>query len=211
MKKLTAFICSLILLLVFTGCGESDTVKTAHSSGTLYGKVLSIDGNKATVVLGTMDMKQMQPPENAPMPDEKSGPGGNQPGGQDGDMPAGNPPDGTPPQEENAQGGEAPQGKPDGVPPEAGSDGVPPMAGSDGNIPEGFPGGQPNAAAAFTAGDETITIDIGDITVEEGGLLEIVFDANGDVSSVKQFPGPMDSFGINEYGSDGSASAEADK
>ncbi|MCD8381418.1 MAG: hypothetical protein LUC30_00660, partial [Clostridiales bacterium] len=124
-------------------------------------------------------------------------------GGFDGEMPEGGDFDGEMPEDGDFDGEMPEGGEFDGEMPEGGDfDGEMPEGGDfDGEMPDGDSGGMAGngfgGGSSFTAGDETLTLDLTDVTItlSDGGtgsvsdlsvddILQIDYDADGAVSSV---------------------------
>ncbi len=168
-KKWTSLLCAAALTLSLTACG---TQASGTADGdTLTGQVSAIDGSEITLLLGTLT-------ENiaSAAPD-----GGSQPG-----TPPEKPDSGTAnnssgqtppekPDDTDTSGGNAPSGKPDGSAPSGNAPDAPP----DGQVPA-----QPGST--FTAGTESVTLDLSDAEITENGESAALEDiAMGDVLSVQ--------------------------
>ncbi len=167
MKKFVSLVCAAAMVFSLAACGKNSG-NSAYAGSTVTGKVTSIQDTTVTLQLGELA-------EN-----ESSGRS---------DMP-GTPPDssGTP---SGTEGGTPPE-KPDGD--NSGSSQTPPEKpdGSTGNAPAGGPG----SSKTFTAGDETLSVDLSDASVvkdsetaaisdiREGDIVQVTFDDSGRAKTV---------------------------
>ncbi len=174
-KRVTAILCAAAMMISLTACSE----KAADYSGeTITGQVTAVDGSKVTLHTGELNEPDRNAQGEMPQPAQS---GNGQPDNPDGEMPQGNqtwpdslsangqmPPD----KPEDKSGGEMPSGK-DKTPP-----GV------------GMPAGN------FTAGEESITVDLdgADIQAERGmetveaGMEDITADTILVVELAKKMP-----------------------
>ena len=160
---------------------SSQTEKGEQETGTQYGSVTAVDGNKITADLGILDTAM---------------PGGDKP---EGEAPSGNKPEGESPSGDSSN-GESPSGdKPEG---EAPSGEAPSGDKPDGNAPGEMPGGNGGfGGRTFTASGESVTFNVTDdteITVEflqgssegtiddiaVGSVLEFELDNDGNATKI---------------------------
>lgn len=169
MKKLTAIICALAMILMLCSCTGSTEKKT------VTGKVTKIDGTKITLLLGEITEATgdaQTPPEK---PDGESGnEQGTPPEKPDGE--SGNE-QGTPPEKSDGESGNA-----QGTPPEK-SDG-------EGGNAQGTPPEKPDGKSGFktfTAGSESVTFEFknASITSEKSEEAELSDITVGTVLTVE--------------------------
>ena len=204
MKKTAIILCTLLMMATRAGCGETD-----YSNTTVTGQVTEIDGTKVTLQLGEMeemelpeDMADMFDGEMPSMPEGMTGEVPSMPEGGMGEMPG--MPEGqqggdsgwsvqdgsevpTMPEGELGEMPELPEGATGETPsmPEGGMGEIPDMSGQGGGMMQG---GMSN----FTAGDETLTIDLADATISFGfGQMTM----EGDISMISE-----DSILVVEFG-----------
>ena len=222
MKKLLSVLCAAAVILSFSACGKSNE-NSAYAGTTVTGKVTAIDDSVVTLQLGELSENDSRPDmpgasdgngssgsENGTPPAKPDGDsstadggsgGGNTPpelpsGSGDGNAPSGAPSGsdngGTPPELPSDSGdGNAPSGAPSGsdnggTPPEL------PSGSGDGNAPSDALG----ASQSFTAGDESIGVDLSDASIvkdsaaitvgdiAEGDILQVTFDDNANAKTV---------------------------
>ncbi len=225
LKRFTALFCALALALSLAACGGSTTDQsseesspslqaeveavTEYSNTTVTGQITAIDGATVTLQLG--ELAESKGFGGGELPDDD---GGEMPGGDaDGSGTVPEMPDGE-------GGGEMPGGDAEGsgtMPEMPGGDAdgsgtMPEMPGGDADgsgttpeMPDGEGGGMTGGGSgdmgvmgsSFTAGEDTLEVDLTDVTVtlsdgSEGSasdlavddILQITFDEDGEVSSV---------------------------
>ncbi len=181
MKKIISLLCTATLIFSLSACGK----KSDYAGTTVTGKVTSVKDSTVTLTLGELtesegDGSRPDMPSDATAPDNGSSASENSapPEKPDGDSSVSE----NKPSEPNAS--------------DTGSNGgnTPPQmpSNSDGAAPSGKPG----SSKTFTAGDETISVDISDASVvkdsetaaagdiSEGDILKITFDSNGKAKTV---------------------------
>ena len=217
MKRLTVFTLITIFTLMLTGCGND----VKHASETLYGQVQSVDGKKVTLLLGTVS-EMSAPVRDEGMGGEGEGEGFTQFGDSDTEegTDSGQNTNGEVDNEveddndegyegENQNSTQPPQddGNTDRQPPQGGNGR--PQGGSLPQDGQERPSGQILGnfkMYVFTAGEETITIDPGDLSVGVGNILKIVYDEKGKISIVEAADNVIDpasmnnGAGLNNYG-----------
>ena len=173
MKKFLSLFCTAVLCCSLAACGKNSG-NSAYAGSAVTGKVTAVEDSTVTLQLGELT-------EN-----------------EDGSRP------GTPPEKpdgDNSGSGQTPPEKPDGdsngsgqIPPEKpdgdGSGQTPPEK-PDGDSSGNAPSGGPGSSKTFTAGDETIRVDLSSASVvknseaaevsdiREGDILQITFDDGG--------------------------------
>ena len=173
-KRLLSFTCAAALLASLAACGaSSSSTSTDEEDSTVTGQVLSIDGTTVTLQLGTLSENAGGAPQGTP-PDQ---PDGSSDSGTDDQTPPAKPEDAsdstgdaqTSPEQpsggnssDNANAPEAPAGDASG----SGNGQTPPEqpSGNGGDAPSGMPGG-----SSFTAGDESMTLDLADAALTKDG------------------------------------------
>ncbi len=170
-KRLVSLTCAAALLASLAACGASSSSSENGESSEVTGQVLSVDGTSVTLQLGTLteaEALQGNPPE---MPGDSTGSGDSTqtpPNKPDGQAPADSTdstqtppakPDGDGSSDSNAS---APE-QPSGSAPADGNGQTPPEMPS-GSAPSGMPGG-----SSFTAGDESMTLDLADAALTKNG------------------------------------------
>ena len=187
-RTILAILCTLALLAGLTACGKQKTVT---------GKITAIDGTTVTLQLGELSddedsydssgTPQGEPPAkpDGDNSDSSGAPQGEPPAKPDGDnsdssgAPQGNPP--AKPDGDNSDSSDAPQGNPPEMPDGDSSNfsGAP-----QGELPE-LPGGS-GTSANFTAGTETLTVELGSATITKNNAAAAVSDLSvGDVVQVE--------------------------
>lgn len=188
-KRMTAILCAAAMMVSLTACSE----KSADYGGrTVTGQVTAVDGSQVTLQIGELSEPERNTQNEMPQP-AQSGNSQTPPDKPDGGMPQGGqtPPDslsdnGQPPLEqpdgEKPQGnqaqpgslsanGQAPPDKPD----DKNSDGMPSDENrmpSDGNMP----------ASNFTAGEESITVDLDGAAIQIERGMEILDGTMEDIT-----------------------------
>lgn len=176
MKRGLVVLCALMMTFALNGCGEVD-----YSGTTVTGQVTKIEGTKVTLQLG--ELAEMERPEgmfggeNGEMPAMPEGGFG----GENGEMPAmpegmfggekGEMPSQPKNQDWSLQGstGDVDWGVQEGG-------GMPDMS-------EGFGGIMTGAASNFTAGEETLIVDLADVDISFGfGQMTM----KGDISMISE-------------------------
>ena len=191
------------MIFSMVACGKSSD-NSAYAGSTVTGKVTAIKDSTVTLQLGELtenendDSNRQVPPEK---PDSDNSDSSNAPGSENATPPE--KPDGdssngsgqTPP--EMPSGSDSSNTPPD-MPSGSDSSNTPPdmPSGSNGNAPSGKPG----SSKTFTAGDETISVDISDASIvkdsetieasdiSEGDILQVTFDDNGKAKTVIVIP-----------------------
>ncbi len=187
-RTILAILCTLALLAGLTACGKQKTVT---------GKITAIDGTTVTLQLGELsDDEDSSNTSGAPQGEPPAKPDGdnsnssgapqdNPPEMPDGDnsdssgAPQGEPP--AKPDGDNSDSSGAPQGEPPAKPDGDSSNfsGAP-----QGNPPE-LPGGS-GTSTNFTAGTETLTVELGSATITKNNAAAAVSDLSvGDVVQVE--------------------------
>lgn len=221
LKRLTALFCALALALSLAACGSSEASQSSaesasaveseaessqdYSGATVTGQITAVDGSIITLQLGELT--------------EAEGFGGGdgaQPGNQGGgDMADGS---GTAPEMPDGEGGDMADGS--GTMPEM-------PDGEGGGMNGGGSGSMGGMGSSFTAGEDTLEVDLTNVTVtlsdgSEGSasnlavddILQVTFDEDGEVSSVTvvALTGGMTGGVVSEAGSGfGGGSAEVDQ
>mgnify|MGYP002672230373 CR=1 FL=1 len=140
-KRLVSLTCAAALLASLAACGASSSSSESGESSEVTGQVLSVDGTSVTLQLGALTEAET-PQGNPPeMPGNSTG---------SGDSPQ------TPPDKPDGQ-------APAGSAPADGNGQTPPEM-SSGSAPSGMPGGN-----SFTAGDESMTLDLADAALTKNG------------------------------------------
>ena len=153
-KRLLSFTCAAALLASLAACGaSSSSTSTDEEDSTVTGQVLSIDGTTVTLQLGTLNENAGGAPHGTP-PDK---PDGSSDSGTDDQTPPAKPEDAS----DSTNAPEAPAGDASG----SGNGQTPPEqpSGNGGDVPSGMPGG------SFTAGDESMTLDLADAALTKDG------------------------------------------
>lgn len=183
MKRIISILCAAVLLFSLTACSDSGT---DYSNQTLTGQVTAIDGTKVTLQLGEITEQDMQQTggmgdgQTPPDMSERTGDRETPPEIPDGDTQGEGqePPEAasgadqnrTPPDMPEGTGdGETPPGKPDG--------GGGKMAPGGMTMPEGN-----MTMNAFTAGEETATIDLDGAAVQVESGMETAEGTLDDIS-----------------------------
>ncbi len=187
---------------MLTACGKN----SKHVSETLYGQVQSVDGTKLTLLLGTVS-EMTAPSRSEGMEGESADQGFTQFGSADTDGEAAssqNSDNAEDNQAENENETQAPQEdeRTDGQPPQ-GENGERPQGGAAPEDGRSFPSGErPEnlSMLSFTAGEETVTINSGEINAKAGDILKLVYDEKGKVSSVEVAKNVMDLSSMNRGG-----------
>ena len=173
-KRLLSFTCAAALLASLAACGaSSSSTSTDEEDSTVTGQVLSIDGTTVTLQLGTLNENAGGAPQGTP-PDK---PDGSSNSGTNDQTPPAKPEDAsdstgdaqTSPEQpsggsvsDSTNAPEAPAGDASG----SGNGQTPPEqpSGNGGDAPSGMPGG-----SSFTAGDESMTLDLADAALTRDG------------------------------------------
>lgn len=205
-RPILSTLCASALALSLAACGSSDS---SADSTIVTGQITALSGTSVTLQLG--QLSQSEPPADSAAPAEDAQPENQSDAQTPPEKPDGNDSDGT----------QSKPNKPDGQD----SDGTPPSKPSDdqsggsdstdsaaSSAPEA-PGGQPGGST-FTAGDETLTIDLDGVTLTkngdevstdslaEGDLLTVTLDGNN---------APLYAEVVTDQGGPGGASGEADQ
>lgn len=221
MKKTISLLCASAMVLSLAACGSSQTesdTNTVYADTTVTGQVTAIDGNSVTLQLGTLSESSDKPsspdtsgnnvsgsqtPPDKPEGNSSETDGANPPAMQSGD--------------ETDSGSQTPPDKPEGSNSEnsentsdtstssessgssssdSGTSAPPDKPGNDDNAGTP-PSGGPGSNQSFTAGEETLTIDLSNAEITLDGssasvsdistddVLNVTFDSSGTVSSVE--------------------------
>ena len=200
-KRLLSLTCAAALVASLAACGASSSNSESTAGSEVTGQILSIDGTSVTLQLGTLtenEAPQGAPPDkpddtssgstsdNAQTPPEK--PEGDNSSSADQTPPA--KPDGDSTSESGSDDAAAPEqpsenGSADGQTP-------PELPSGDGNAPSGMPGG-----SSFTAGDESMTLDLADAALTKDDesistsdlavddILTVTLDGNGNATAAE--------------------------
>ena len=171
-KRLLSLTCAAALVASLAACGASSSSSESTAGSEVAGQILSIDGTSVTLQLGTLT--ENETPQGTP-PDK---PGDNSADSTTTDTQ-------TPPEKpegDNSSNDQTPPAKPDGDSTSESSSGdatapeqpsenssadgqtPPELPSGDGNAPSGMPGG-----SSFTAGDESMTLDLADAALTKDG------------------------------------------
>ena len=223
MKKTFSLLCVSAMVLSLAACGSSQTesnTDTAYADTTVIGQVTAINGNSVTLQLGTLSESDAKPasPNASSSADNTSDtqappdkPAENDSGTNDTAPPAMQSSDETdsnnqtpPDRPEESESVNNESSSDNSVPEEAsgstssdsGASAPPDKPDNDNNI--GNPlSGSPGSSQSFTAGEETITIDLSSAEITLDGspasisdiaaddILNVTFDSSGTVSSVE--------------------------
>ena len=223
MKKTISLLCASAMVLSLAACGSSRTesnTDTAYADTTVIGQVTAINGNSVTLQLGTLSESDAKPasPNASSSADNTSDtqappdkPAENDSGTNDTAPPAMQSSDETdsnnqtpPDRPEESESVNNESSSDNSVPEEAsgstssdsGASAPPDKPDNDNNI--GNPlSGSPGSSQSFTAGEETITIDLSSAEITLDGspasisdiaaddILNVTFDSSGTVSSVE--------------------------
>ena len=223
MKKTISLLCASAMVLSLAACGSSRTesnTDTAYADTTVIGQVTAINGNSVTLQLGTLSESDAKPasPNASSSADNTSDtqappdkPAENNSGTNDTAPPAMQSGDETdsnnqtpPDRPEESESVNNESSSDNSVPEEAsgstssdsGASAPPDKPDNDNNI--GNPlSGSPGSSQSFTAGEETITIDLSSAEITLDGspasisdiaaddILNVTFDSSGTVSSVE--------------------------
>lgn len=223
MKKTFSLLCVSAMVLSLAACGSSQTesnTDTAYADTTVIGQVTAINGNSVTLQLGTLSESDAKPasPNASSSADNTSDtqappdkPAENDSGTNDTAPPAMQSSDETdsnnqtpPDRPEESESVNNESSSDNSVPEEAsgstssdsGASAPPDKPDNDNNI--GNPlSGSPGSSQSFTAGEETITIDLSSAEITLAGspasisdiaaddILNVTFDSSGTVSSVE--------------------------
>ena len=175
MKKFLSLFCTAVLCCSLAACGKNSG-NSAYAGSAVTGKVTAVEDSTVTLQLG--ELTENEDGSRPGTPPEKPD-GDNSGSGQ------------TPPEKPdgNSSGsGQTPPEKPDGD--NSGSGQTPPEK-TDGDSSGNAPSGGPGSSKTFTAGDETIRVDLSSASVvknseaaevsdiREGDILQITFDDGG--------------------------------
>ena len=190
MKKFLSLFCTAVLCCSLAACGKNSG-NSAYAGSAVTGKVTAVEDSTVTLQLGELTENEDgsrpgTPPEK---PDgNSSGSGQTPPEKPDGDS---NGSGQTPPEKpdgDNSGSGQTPPEKPDG---DGSGSGQTPPEKTDGDSSGKAPSGGPGSSKTFTAGDETIRVDLSSASVvknseaaevsdiREGDILQITFDDGG--------------------------------
>lgn len=188
---------------VAASSSASDTT-SEYAGTTVAGEVTAVDGSTVTVQLGELTENENNggtPPEmpsdSSDNSDASDNDAGTPPEKPDGDSSTDGqtPPDASGSTDSDSADGNTPPEMPSGSDSDSGDGNTPPEmpSGSDGSAPSGMPG---SSSKTFTAGDETIELDLSDASIvkdseavevsdiAEGDVLQITFDEDGSVKTV---------------------------
>ena len=181
MKKFLSLLCAAALLFSLSACGKN----AEYAGQTVTGKVTAIKDSVVTLQLG--ELSESEAGDRPDMPDGSSDGSSGASGSEEAAPPA--KPDGeSSGNSDSSLSSEKPDGNSNGdnqTPPEK-------PDGESGNAPTGGPG----SSKTFTAGDETISVDLSDASVVENSeavtvsdiskddVLQITFDDSGKAKTV---------------------------
>ncbi len=222
MKKTISLLCASAMVLSLAACGSSQTesnTDTAYANTTVTGQVTAITDTSVTLQLGTLSESSDRPASpdasssdntsNRQTPPDK--PEGNNLETEETDSSATQSSDRasldsqTPPEKPNGDNPENSETTSDNAAPSAPSDSsssdsdasTPPDKPDDSSNAGTPPSGGPGNSQSFTAGEETITIDLSNAEITQDGnsasisdittdsILNVTFDSSGAVSSVE--------------------------
>ncbi len=222
MKKTISLLCASAMVLSLAACGSSQTesnTDTAYANTTVTGQVTAITDTSVTLQLGTLSESSDRPSSpdasssdntsNSQTPPDK--PEGNNLETEGTDSSAAQSSDGasldsqTPPEKPNGDNPENSETASDNAAPSTPSDSsssdsdatTPPDKPDDSSNAGTPPSGGPGNSQSFTAGEETITIDLSNAEITQDGnsasisdittdsILNVTFDSSGAVSSVE--------------------------
>ena len=201
LKKIIAALCVATLLLSCAACGQ----KSDYAGKTIVGQVTEINNNKVTLQLGTWEEDTTKEPPEKPGQDSDSAPAENtgekteesasqentasKASGNDSQQPP-EPPE--KPEEDNTNAESSPKSE-DNEAPEQDKNTPKVDSTEKGTSPERN-GEKPSS---FTAGEETATVDLSNISITKnnetisvadistGDILELTFDDNGNITEAK--------------------------
>lgn len=223
MKKTFSLLCVSAMVLSLAACGSSQTgsnTDTAYADTTVIGQVTAINGNSVTLQLGTLSESDAKPaspnasssadntsdtqaPPDKPAENDSGTNDTAPPAMQSGDETDSNnqtPPDRPEESEsvnnESSSDNSVPEEASGSTSSDSGTSAPPDKPDNDNNI--GNPlSGSPGSSQSFTAGEETITIDLSSAEITLDGspasisdiaaddILNVTFDSSGTVSSVE--------------------------
>ena len=223
MKKTFSLLCVSAMVLSLAACGSSQTgsnTDTAYADTTVIGQVTAINGNSVTLQLGTLSESDAKPaspnasssadntsdtqaPPDKPAENDSGTNDTAPPAMQSGDETDSNnqtPPDRPEESEsvnnESSSDNSVPEEASGSTSSDSGASAPPDKPDNDNNI--GNPlSGSPGSSQSFTAGEETITIDLSSAEITLDGspasisdiaaddILNVTFDSSGTVSSVE--------------------------
>ena len=211
------------MVLSLAACGSSQTesnTDTAYADTTVIGQVTAINGNSVTLQLGTLSESDAKPaspnasssadntsdtqaPPDKPAENDSGTNDTAPPAMQSGDETDSNnqtPPDRPEESEsvnnESSSDNSVPEEASSSTSSDSGASAPPDKPDNDNNIGNP-PSGSPGSSQSFTAGEETITIDLSSAEITLGGspasisdiaaddILNVTFDSSGTVSSVE--------------------------
>lgn len=223
MKKTISLLCASAMVLSLAACGSSQTesnTDTAYADTTVIGQVTAINGNSVTLQLGTLSESDAKPaspnasssadntsdtqaPPDKPAENDSGTNDTAPPAMQSGDETDSNnqtPPDRPEESEsvnnESSSDNSVPEEASSSTSSDSGASAPPDKPDNDNNIGNP-PSGSPGSSQSFTAGEETITIDLSSAEITLGGspasisdiaaddILNVTFDSSGTVSSVE--------------------------
>ncbi len=204
MKKILSALCVAAMVISLAACGKV-TGNSAYAGSTITAEVTSISDSSVTLQLGELTESEntdssQTPPE---MPSDSTGSDSST--GTDMNTPPEKPSDSTSSDSTSGTDTNTPPEKPSdstGSDSTSGTDSTdssntPPEMPSDsgnGGAPSGMPGG---SSQTFTAGDEELTVSLADASIvknsaeakvsdiEEGDILQITFDNDGNAETVE--------------------------
>ena len=187
MKKFLSLFCTAVLCCSLAACGKNSG-NSAYAGSAVTGRVTAITDSTVTLQLGELTESDSSSRPGAPSDGSGSGSSQTLPEKPDGD---GSGSGQTPPEKpdgDNSGSSQTPPEKPDGD--GSGSSQTPPEK-PDGDGSGNAPSGGPGSSKTFTAGDETISVDLSSASVvknaeaaevsdiSEGDILQITFDDSG--------------------------------
>ncbi len=205
MKRMISLLCVAVLILTLSACGK----KTEYAGKTVTGKVTAVKDSTVTIQLGELsenDNVGEQPDMSEPSSDSTSenSEKGTPPEKPDGDessegqtppsAPDSSSDDSTPPQKPDNTGSSGEQTTSNAPDNSSNNSNTPPemLSQKNGAPPSGMPG----PSKTFTAGDESIGIDVSDASIVKdseiievndisvGDVLQVTFDNNGKAKTV---------------------------
>ena len=193
-KPILSVVCASALAFSLAACGSGND--TGSNNTTVTGQITELSGTSVTLQLG--ELSQGEQPGGAPSSDSSA------------------------PSEDTASSDQSqkqtPPEKPDddtqdssGTPPEKPANDT---SSQDGQKPDSKPDGQPGGGSTFTAGDETLTLDLSGVTLTKNGD-EITTDslAVGDLLTVTldENNSPLYAEVVTNQGGPGGGSGEVDQ
>lgn len=195
-KPILSVVCASALALSLAACGSGSSSDDSSTS-IVTGQITELSGTSVTLQLGELKQGEQPSDGNAPSDKDSKASDENQtpPEKPDGD-------NSTPPEGDNST---SPKGN-DSTPPEGNDP-------SEDQKPDSRPDGQPGGST-FTAGDETLTIDLSGVTLSKNGD-ELTTDslAVGDLLTVTldKDNNPLYAEVVTNQGGPGGGSGEVDQ